>query len=72
MVARNMSTLLTADLNPTRGPKIWSGNQISTSLAKRIPIQTDENSCLLDTQQFPQPALILQKLVPLWENGFHN
>jgi hypothetical protein len=29
-------------------------------------------SSFLDTQLFPQHTLLLQKLAPLWENGFHN
>jgi hypothetical protein len=65
IAARIMATLLTADLHPIRGQEILSGNQISTILSTRIPIQTDKDGCPLDTQQFPQPTLILQKLVPL-------
>ena len=26
----------------------------------------------MDTQQVPQPTLLMQKCVPLWEHGFHN
>ncbi len=26
----------------------------------------------MDTQPFPKPTLLLQKLDPLWEHGFHN
>jgi len=33
ILARNMATLLAADLHPTGGPEIWSENQISTSLS---------------------------------------
>jgi len=32
----------------------------------------DEDSCPLGTQQSPQPTLLLQKLAPLWEHGFHK
>ena len=65
IVAKNMANLLTTtDLHPSEGPEIWSGNQISTNLSTLIPIQTDEDGCPMDTQQFPQPTLILQKLVP--------
>ncbi len=71
-MARNMATLLTADLHPSGGPEIWSGNQISTSLSSRIPVQTDENGCPVDTQQFPRPTLLLKKMAPLWEHGFHK
>jgi hypothetical protein len=36
------------------------------------PIQTNEDGCPLDTQKFHRPTLLLQKCVPLWEDGFHN
>ncbi len=71
IAARNMATLLTADLHPIVVSEIWSESQISTSLSTRIPVQTDEDGCPLDTQQLPQPTHLLQKLVPLLENGFH-
>ncbi len=32
----------------------------------------DEDGCPLDTRQLPQPTLILEKLVSLWEHGFHK
>jgi hypothetical protein len=32
----------------------------------------NEDGCPLDTRQFPQPTLLLEKLVPLWENTFNN
>ena len=72
-MARNMATLLVADLHPTRGPEIWSGNQVSTSLSTRIPIQTDEDGYHLDIQQFPNPRFSCKSWFPyLWENGFHS
>jgi len=37
-MAMNMATLLMADLHPTGGPEIWSGNEISSSIISRIPI----------------------------------
>ncbi len=65
MMARKMATLLMADLHPTSGPKIWSGNQIFTSLSSKISILLDEDGCPLDTQPFPKPTLLLWKLTPL-------
>jgi len=38
VVARSMTALLLADLNPTGGPKIWYGDRISTSISSIIPI----------------------------------
>jgi len=67
-----MATLLMADLHPTGGPKIWSGNEISSSIMSRIPIQTDPEGCPVKNQPFPQPMFILQKLTPLWDHGIHN
>ncbi len=72
IVARNMVTLLMADLHPVGGPEIWSSNQISTSSAARIPIDLDEDGCPCDTQPFPQATHLLGKLAPLWEYGIHN
>jgi hypothetical protein len=72
IVARNMATLLMADLHPIGGPEIWSGNQISTSILSRIPVNLDEDGCPLEVQPFPQKTLLLRKLAPLWEHGFHN
>jgi hypothetical protein len=71
-MARNMATLLMADLHETGGPEIWSGNKIFSSIMSRIPIQTDPEGCPVDNQPFPQPLFILQKLTPLWNNGIHN
>ncbi len=70
IVARNMTTLLMADLHTVGGPEIWSGNQISTSITTRIRL--DENGCPLEVQPFPHVTLLLRKLTPLWEHGFHN
>ncbi len=72
IVARNMATLLIADLHPVGGPEIWSGNQISTSISSRIPVHLDEEGCPLNIQPFPQRTLLLRQLAPLWEHGFHN
>jgi len=36
-MARNMAALLLANLHPTGGPEIWSGNGISSSITSRIP-----------------------------------
>jgi len=71
-MARDMATLLMADLHPTGGPEIWSGNRISSSIASKIPIQTDSVGCPTDTQPFPPPLFILQKLSTLWKHGVHN
>jgi hypothetical protein len=72
IAARNMATLLAADLHPIGGPEICLGNQILKSLSTRIPIHTDEDGCPLAAQPFSQLTLLLQKLVPLWKNDFHN
>jgi len=71
IVARNMATLLIADLHPVGGPEIWSGTQISTSISSRIPVHLDEDGCPVDIQSFPQRTLLLRQLSPLWEHGFH-
>jgi hypothetical protein len=72
VMARSMATLLLADLHPTGGPEIWSGNQISTSISSLIPIQLDEDGCPLQIQAFPAAALILKKVTPLWDHGIHD
>ena len=71
-MARSMATLLLADLHPTGGPEIRSGNQISTSISSLIPIQLDEDGCPLLTQPFPEATFLLKKLTPLWDHGFHD
>ena len=68
-MARNMATLLLADLHPTGGPEIWSGNNISTSISSLIPTQLDEDGCPLKLQPFPDTTSILKKLTALWDNG---
>jgi len=60
------------ELHPVGGPEIWFGNQISTSIAARIPIDLDEDGCPCETQSFPQANRLLGKLAPLWEYGIHN
>ncbi len=72
IVARNMATLLMADLHPVGGPEIWSGNQIFTYIATRIPIDLDDEGCPCENQSFPQSTHLLGKLGPLWEYGIHN
>ncbi len=72
MDARNMATLLMADLHPVGGPEIWSGNQISNSIAARIPIDLDDEGCPCENQSFPQATHLLGKLGPLWEYEIHN
>jgi hypothetical protein len=67
-----MATLLLANLHPTKGPEIWSGNQISTSITSLIPIQLDEDDCPLQTQPFPEAMFILKKLTLLWDHGIHD
>ncbi|WP_233380300.1 hypothetical protein, partial [Escherichia coli] len=54
------------------GPEIWSGNQISTSIATRIPIDLDDEGCPCEHQSFPHATHLLGKLGPLWEYGTHN
>ena len=58
VLARNMATLLLADLHPTGGPEIWSGNQISTSISSLIPIQLNDDGCPLEAQTFLDPTVI--------------
>ena len=72
IMARNMATLLMADLHPTGGPEIWSRNRISSSITSRISIRTDSEGCPLNNQPFPPPLFLLQKIIPLWEHGVHN
>jgi hypothetical protein len=72
IVARNMATLLMADLHPVGGPEIWFGNQISTSIATRIPIELDEDGCPCENKSFPQATHLLGRLAPLRECGIHN
>jgi len=72
IMARNMAVLLMADLYPTGGPEIWSGNRISTSITSMIPIQTDTEGYPLGNQPSPPPLFTLQKLSSLWEHGVHN
>ena len=47
VMARNMATLLLADLHPTGGPDIWSGNRISSSISALISIQLNDDGCPL-------------------------
>ena len=72
VMARNMATLLLADLHPTGGPEIWSGSRISTSISSLIPIQLDEDGCPLRTHAFPAFAFIIKKSTPLWDHGVHD
>jgi len=71
-VARNMATLLTADLHHVVGPEILSGNHISISISSRIPIHLYEDGCPLEVQPFPHATHLLRKLALLWEHGIHN
>ena len=61
VLARNMATLIMADLHPIGGPEIWSGNQISTSITSLIPIQLDEDGCPLTTHSFLEATFIKKK-----------
>jgi hypothetical protein len=72
ITARNMATLVAADLHPLGGPDIWSGNEISRSLSTRIPILLDEDGCPEEEQPFPSPTSLLHHLVPLWEHNLHS
>jgi hypothetical protein len=72
IVARDMATLLMADLHPVGGQEIWSGNQISISISSRISIHLDEDGCSLEVQPFSQATNLLLKLAPLWGHGIHN
>ena len=72
IVARNMATLLMADLHPVGDLEIWFGNQISNSISSRIPIHLDEDGCPLAAQPFPHATRLLRRLAPLWEHGIHD
>ena len=65
--ARNIATLIAADLHPLGGPKIWSGSRISTTLTSSIPIITYEARCPTPSQPYTCVDRILRKLTPLWE-----
>ena len=39
---------------------------------RAVPVHLDEDGCPLEVQPFPHPTLLLRKLAPLWEHGFHN
>jgi hypothetical protein len=67
-----MATLLMVDLHPERGPEIWFGNQISTSISSQIPLHLDEDGWPLEVQPSPQATRILRKLAPLWKHEIHN
>jgi len=69
IIARNIATLIAADLHPLGGPEIWSGNPISTTLTLSIPITTDEDGCPTPTQPYTRVNRILRKLSPLWEHN---
>jgi hypothetical protein len=72
IVARNMATLLMADLHPVGGPEISSGNQISSSISSRIHVHLDKDGCPLEVRPFPQATLLFRKLAPLREHVIHN
>jgi len=69
--ARNMATLLRADLHSDGGPEIWSGNQISPYISSKIPIHLDEDGCPLEVQPFSLATFLFRKLTPLWEHEIH-
>ena len=71
-MARNMATLLMADLHSTGGPEIWSGSQISISFSSQITIQLEEDGSLTELQSFLQASLILLKQAPLWKHEVHT
>ena len=72
IMVRNMAILLMADLHPAKGPKIWSGDQISSYISSWIPIHMDDDGCPPDTHPFLQATLLLQNLAPLWVHGDHT
>jgi hypothetical protein len=47
-MARNMATLLLADLHPTGGLEVWYGNRISSSFTSKIHVHTDSEGCPAD------------------------
>ena len=72
IIARNIATLIAADLHPLGGPEIWSGNPISIALTNAIPITTDEDGCPTTNQPYTRTDKILRKLAPLWEHNVHT
>ena len=58
-MARNMATILTAELHPTGSPKISPSNQISVFVSSRIPNHLDEDRCPLEMQPFAKDMLLL-------------
>ena len=72
IIARKTATLFMADLHPTKGPDILSGNQISILISSRIPIDLDNDGCPLDKRSFPQATVLIRKLALLWEHGVHT
>jgi hypothetical protein len=72
VVARNIATLLTADLHPLGGPKIWSGNELSPTTSSLIPITTDEDGCPTPTQPYTSANRILRRLTSFWECKIHS
>ena len=69
IIARNIATLIAANLHPLGGPEIWSGNPMSTTLTLSIPITTDDDGCPTPTQPYTRVNRILRKLIPLWEHN---
>jgi hypothetical protein len=59
IVARNIATLLMADLHPVGGLEIWSGNQIYIFISSMIYVHLDEDGCPLEVQPFPQATFLL-------------
>jgi hypothetical protein len=72
VIARNIATLLTADLHPLGVPEIWSGNEISLSLSSSIPITKDDDGCPTPTQSYTRVNRILRRLTPFWEYKIHS
>jgi hypothetical protein len=61
VVARNMATLLMADLHPVGGPEIWSGNKLSTSMSSRISMHLDDDGCPLKHNLSPRHTFCSEK-----------
>ena len=72
IIARNIASLIAADLHPLRCPEIWSGNQLSATLTSSIPITIDEDGCPTINQPYTRTSQILCNLTPLWEHNVHT
>ena len=64
IAARNIATLIAANLHPLGVPESWSGNPISTTLTLSIAITTDEDGCPTPIQPCTRVNRILRNSSP--------